>query len=49
MMQPWTIQTNVQGSIYKKIVSYLSSKTLHFSIQIMYDLEENFHKIHLPN
>ena len=39
-VRAWHIQT---------FFTCLTSKILHFSIQIIYDLEENLAKIHLPN
>ena len=38
-----------QGSTYRKIFIYQTSKILHFSIQIMYHLRANWAKIHSPN
>ena len=38
--------TSLQGSTYQEIFTCLTSKILHYSIQIIYDLEENFG---LPN
>ena len=51
--QPWAkwVNTSCESRAWciKKNFACQTSKFLHCSMQIMYDLEDNFAKIHLPN